>query len=166
VGGNPEMRQLIWDSVLGADLNHRYYTELADRLQYWDRGTKIFVAIMSSAAVTGWAVWGTPGLSWIWQSASALAAVVAVAQPILDPTKSIKTASQLAGAWYGTHKDYQVLWTRVDTASGKEVRERCQELMTEEKRLAELGATLTTRRQLARRCEEEVRRSRSTETGG
>jgi len=166
VDGKPEIRRLIWDSMLSADLNHRYYSGLADLLQRWDRGARMFLAITSSAAVAGWAVWSTAGLSWIWHGASALAAVVAVAQTILDHTKSIKTAGQLAGAWFSILRDYELLWASVGTASGKEVREQCQRIIREEKRLAELEATLTTRRQVARRCEEEVRRFRATQTGG
>ena len=160
------IRRLIWDSMLSADLNHRYYGAFADLLQHWDRGAKIFVAIASSTAVAGWAVWSTPELSWIWHGAGALAAVVAVAQPVLDPTKSIKTAGQLTGAWFSILRDYNLLWASVHLVSETEALNQCQKIIEKEKLLAELEATLTTRRQLARRCEEEVRRFRGTQTGG
>ena len=48
----------------------------------------------------------------------------------------------------------------------EEAHNQCQKIIEKEKLLAELEATLTTRRQLARRCEEEVRRFRGTQTGG
>ena len=155
-----ELRHLIWDLMLTADLNGRYYGYLATRYRSADHWAKVFVAITSSTAVSGWALWGTPGLDWIWKAASAAATLVAIALPIFDPANSMKTASRLTGAWYSILSDYSLLWTQVDEASESLVRKRCQAIMAEERPLAELEATLPKHRRLILHCEAEVRRAR------
>ena len=160
MGESSEISQLIWDSRLTAERNYQYYAEYANLYQRWDRGAKIFVAIASSTAVAGWTVWSTPGLSWIWPGSSALAALVALAQSILDPTKSIKTASQLTSGWFSIHRKYDLLWAGVRTLNVSEADafKECQKIIEEEKPLADLEVTLTPRgrRQLVLSREKEV----------
>jgi len=151
-----KVRRLIWDSMLSADLNRRYFAALASRLRRQDMCAKVVVAAAASAAVSGWALWGTPGLDWVWESFSALAAIVAVALPICDPAKSMKTASTLSASWFAVMRDYELLWTKVDDLSETDGRSECQTMVTTEKALAEPETTLRQRRSLARRCEREV----------
>ncbi|MDP2400823.1 MAG: hypothetical protein Q8M66_02490 [Actinomycetota bacterium] len=154
------LRDLLWDSLLTADLNHRYHGTVSDYLQRWDKRAKIFVAIMSSTAVAGWAIWSNVGFSTVWTIAGGLAALVAIAQPILDPARSIKTSGQLSGAWFSILRDYELLWTTVDDSDDNNIRERLVPIFAEEKRLTELETTLSKRKRLARQCENEVRVSR------
>ena len=160
MGESSELSQLIWDSRLTAERNYQYYAEYANRYQRWDRGAKIFVAIMSSTAVAGWTIWSTPELSGIWTGASALAALVALAQAVLDPTKSIKTASQLTSSWFSIHRRYDLLWAGVRTLNVSEADafKECQKIIEEEKPLADLEVTLTprARRRLVLSREKEV----------
>lgn len=164
VDGNSQVRLLIWNSMLSADLSNRYYGELTARYQSMDQWAKIFVAMTSSTAVSGWAMWGRPGLDWVWQTASALATLVALALPILDPANSMKMANRLTGGWFSILKDYEMLWTQVHEKTEPEARKLCQRILEEEKRLVELESALKKDRRLARRCEDEVRRSRGLPT--
>lgn len=160
VDESSKVRHLIWDSMLSADLNYRYFSGLAARFQNWDRFAKILVAVTSSTVVSGWAIWGKPGIDWIWHSASALACIVSLALPIFDPSNSMKAASRLTGTWFSIFKDYELLWTRVDALDESEAQKLCGAIQEEEKRLVELESTLNNHRGLARRCEDEVRWSR------
>jgi hypothetical protein len=160
-----KIRRLIWESMLSADLNCRYFSQLVGRFQGGDRWSKIFVAATSSTVVSGWAIWGRPGLDWIWQGASGLAALVALALPIWDPANSMKVAAKLAGAWFSILKDYELLWTRVDELTEAQARELCERIQAEEKRVADLEPLLRENRRLARQCEEAVRRSRASAEG-
>lgn len=146
--------------MLTADLNYRYFTALAARYQGYDRWAKIFVAVMSSAAVSGWAIWGQPGVNWLWQAASALATIVAVALPIINPANSVNLASRLAGGWFSILKDYEVLWVRLDSESEESAQEACGKVLQEEKRLVDLETNLRKNERLARAAELNVRRSR------
>jgi hypothetical protein len=152
--------------MLNADLNCRYFHALSGRLRFWDQIAKIFVAVMSSAAVAGWAIWNEPGLDTAWHTAGGLAAIVAVALPILNPAKSANTASQLAGAWFSILRDYEMLWTRVDVAEEVELRDASERIISAEKPLSEIESALSLRRGLARRCENEVRQSRGLPSAG
>jgi len=55
-----DLRRLVWDSMLVADLNARYSSCLANRFQRVDKGAKILVAVTSSAVVSGWQSGGSP----------------------------------------------------------------------------------------------------------
>jgi len=154
------IRYHIWNSMLDADLNHRYFGRLASRYKASDRWAKVFVAITSSTAVSGWAVWGTPGLDWIWKVASAMATIVAIAMPVFDPAASMKIASLLTGRWFSILSDYELLWARVDRMSESEADQACQVIAEAEKPLAEQETSLAKLPRLIRHCEAEVRRSR------
>jgi len=158
VAQSSQLRQLIWESMLSADLSYRYYRALADSLQRSDKAAKITVAITSSAAVAGWAIWTTPGFNWLWQVASGVAAIVAVALPIVDPAGLLKMASQLAGGWFSVFRDCQLLWADVDSTSEPQLYERYERIVAEEKRLSEMEIGLTIRRRLLHACEQDVRR--------
>lgn len=158
--GRTAVRQLVWDSMLNADLNCRYFRALSGRLRSWDQAGKIFVAAMSSAAVAGWAIWDESGFQTAWHAAGGLAAVVAVALPILNPSKAAAAASQLTGAWFSLLRDYEMLWTRVDAADEAELREAAERIVSAEKPLSDIESALSMHRGLAKRCEDEVRRSR------
>jgi hypothetical protein len=151
------VRTLVWDSLLSADLNQRYSDQLAGRYQRIDRWGKFVVAALSSSsALASWAIWGKPGMEWAWPVMSGAAAIVALALPIFDPAKSMKTASALAGGWFGVFKEYELLWAQIGDLSDAKAHAACKTIGDEEKRLSGLEAP-PMNRALARRCEEEVR---------
>lgn len=146
--------------MLTADLNHRYFGELAVWYQGWDRRTKIFLAVTSSTSVSGWAIWGQPGWDWLWQSLASIAAVVAVVLPILNPSSSVGAASRLRGGWFSILKDYELLWAQLQSLDNAIALERCREIAVEEKRLDELDSTIKRRSKLVLLCHREVCKSR------
>jgi hypothetical protein len=155
--------------MLTADFKHRCFATLAARCQRQDRSAKIFVGVMSSATVSGWWLWGAPGINWIWQTASVLAAAFAIALPIWNPAGSLKTASSLCVSWFSLKRDYELLWTSVDDLTDEEGRARCKALMAEEKPLAEREPSLLTSGRLARDCQIQVFVARGltqSKTGG
>ena len=164
-----KVRGLIWESMLTADFKHQCFAKLAARYQRQDRSAKIFVGVMSSATVSGWAVWGAPGINWIWQAASVLAAAVAIALPIWNPAGLLKTACSLGESWFSLKRDYELLWTSVDDLTDEDGRAQCKALMDQEKPLAEREAPLVTSGRLARDCQIQVFLARGltqSKTGG
>lgn len=153
-----QMRREVWNSMLSADLNYRYHRALADSLQKQDKAAKITVAITSSAAVASWAIWTMPGFNWVWQVASGAAALIAVALPIVDPARLLKTASQLAGGWFSVLRDCQLLWADVESTTGLHLEQRYERIVAEEKRLTEMETGVPDCRRLMHACEEDVRR--------
>lgn len=157
---NSRLGRLVWDSMLTADLNLRYFNEMASRYQSWDKYSKILVAITSSAAVSGWAFWGTPGVDWIWMVASGLATVVAIVNPIMDPIGIMKAASQLVGEWASILREYDLLWSQVDTLSVQEIRGIYQSIAAKEVPLHGLGVAIPRKREIIDRCTRDICMSR------
>ena len=102
------IRKAIWEAVLGADFNTRYWSHLIRRYSKWDKYTKIFLATMSSSTVAGWGIWNEIDI--LWKSLSAISAVTAIALPILDWPKTISRMSDLVGKWSRIEYEYENLW--------------------------------------------------------
>lgn len=156
------LRTHVWESMLVADMNYRYYLSLTAWHRGIDRAAKVLIALTSSATVSGWAIWGRPGLDWIWKLTSAAAAITAVALPVFDPAKSMRTASELAGSWFAVMRDYEMLWAEVDDAAEDKVRDKCSILATEEKRLSQLESSLSVNKRIADRSETAMRKARAS----
>ena len=107
-GEGDNIRQVIWEAVLDADLNLRYWDHLSRRYSRWDKWTKIFLAIMSSSTVAGWGIWNEIDL--LWKGLSAISAVTAIALPILDWQRKIGEMSNLKGKWSRISRAYENLW--------------------------------------------------------
>ncbi len=148
--------ELVRTSMLDADLNVRYFARLASDYQKWDRTAKILIAVTSSAAVSGWAIWGQPGLDWIWQAASGVAALVAIALPIADPTSALKTASKLSGSWSALLREYEFLWARVDGLDEAAVQGEYRGISSKEDPLNEIDVSMPRRQKLLERCMRDV----------
>ena len=50
------MRKIIWDSMLDAEMNERYWSKLSKRYYKKEQRTKIFLAIMASGTVASWSI--------------------------------------------------------------------------------------------------------------
>ncbi|MYE89264.1 hypothetical protein F4X33_09750, partial [Candidatus Poribacteria bacterium] len=103
-----KIRQVIWEAVLDADLNLRYWDHLSRRYSAWDKYTKIFLAIMSSSTVASWGIWDEIDL--LWKCLSAVSAGTAIALPILDWQRKIGEMSNLKGKWSRISRAYENLW--------------------------------------------------------
>lgn len=102
------IRKAVWDGLLGADFNTRYWSHLIRRYSKRDKCTKIFLVAMSSSTVASWGIWDEIDL--LWKSLSAISAVTAIALPVLDWPKTISRMSDLVGKWSRIEYEYENLW--------------------------------------------------------
>jgi hypothetical protein len=158
------VKEVIWDSMLDADMNGRYYGELGSRNYRWDRAAKIFLAATSSTSVAGWAFWANPEMAWTWQTLSGISAVCALALPIIDPAKLATKATKLSTEWFSIMSRYELLWSQRKKLSDTEMETRVQALKAEEKNLGELASVFRWRRKLIRECQKAVCRARGLST--
>ena len=49
--------QVIWEAMLDADLNVRYWDHLSRSYSTWDKYTKIFLAFTSLSSAASWSIW-------------------------------------------------------------------------------------------------------------
>ena len=112
------MRKTIWESLLDAEMNLRYWKEKTAIFCSRDRLLKIALAILSSSAVAGWGLWQDYPL--IWKALSSLTAFIAIAMPFINYQKSIEIACDLCGKWSEIMNDYEHLWIEVNNAPESE----------------------------------------------
>lgn len=135
------MRDEIWRSMLDAEMNAKYWTALVQKYSTRDRTLKTFLAVMASGTVAGWGIW--LAIPTLWKSLSAVSAVLAIIQPILNYQKSIGQMAVIAGKWAELRLEYAELWRQVNknpnskllVASYKEFRKIQSSMHEEETKL-------------------------------
>ena len=98
----------IWESMLDADMNERYWTCLSRNYFKRDRYIKIFLAVMTSGVVASWNFWAD--IQIIWKVLSAIAALTAIISPIMKLEKSVENLSAIKGKWKKVLSGYEILW--------------------------------------------------------
>lgn len=97
----------LWNSTLDADMNVRYWDSMTTRYTRVDNSLKIFLATMSSGTVAAWRFWSSAPI--VWQLLSAISAILAIASPILNYSKTIKTTTDIAWKWQTILNRYEKL---------------------------------------------------------
>jgi len=152
------MRELIWNSMLTAQMNVCYSSQLASRFAQREKWIKIFLAITSSGAVAGWSVWAEYAI--VWKVLSGLSALLAVSLPILDYSGRVTQLSKVASKCAQLRLSYDQLWAQIDVLPLDSLRVMQAELTTKEIELSELQVTEPDDRELLVHCQEEVLQSR------
>lgn len=152
------MRKLTWESMLDADMNVRYWGQMARKYRSRERTIMIFLAIISSGAVAGWKFWaGHPS---IWHSLSGLSAVLAVALPLLDYSGNVATMVELRGKWSELSVAYDQMWAQYGANPAGPPPNEIRPLKDKEAELSKLSAALPEDQRSLKRCQGEVRRAR------
>ncbi len=105
------MKKEVWDSLLDADMNVRYWTHLGTRYYNRDKYIKIFLAVMSSGAVASWGFWEQVDI--LWKILSGVSALIAIAVPILGWSSMIEKMARLKQQWTQIRSEYELLWLDV-----------------------------------------------------
>lgn len=152
------MKKALWDALLDAELNCRYWKHLVLRYSRRDKATKIFLALTSSGVVAGWGFWAEAPL--VWKSLSSIAAIVAIAQPFLNLRKSIERMSYLHGKWSEIRSEYDAMWRLLSAgAGGQELSKQFDRTKAKEVILVKEETTLPDDTNLLIRCQAEVKKS-------
>ncbi|MFZ2404243.1 MAG: hypothetical protein WAW41_03835 [Methylobacter sp.] len=153
------IRKAIWNSMLDADMNTRYWKYLVYRYSRRDTTLKIFLAVMTSGTVAGWGIWVE--LAYIWKMLSSLSALLAIALPILNYPKKIESMAELSGKWGELLFEYEDLWLEVDNnPSPNTLNKNYRKFRTTEKSLVKKETKLPTDKRLIDKCQIEVNKSR------
>lgn len=156
------MRKIIWDSMLDAEMNERYWSKLSNRYYKKEQRTKIFLAIMASGTVASWSFWSTYEI--LWKLLSAASALVAIALPILNWPKIIQSMNVLTEKWALITSDYELLWLDVKKGIKEKdeirIKKELKNLMTKESTLSQKEANLPDDPKLLQKCMNEVKKSR------
>lgn len=153
------MRKAIWDLMLDADMNVRYWAELGRRYYKRDIRYKIFLAAMSSGTVASWGIWSEVEL--LWKILSAISALVAVALPILNWPKMIQSIGNVKQKWVDIKADYEVLWIEENSKKDQAVlEEEFKKIKKREATASQQETNLPKKDKLLDECWEDVLKSR------
>jgi hypothetical protein len=156
------MRELIWNSMLSAQLTAVYWTHLARRYTTREKYIKIFLAITSSGTVASWFV--DPNFAILWKLLSGVSALVAIALPILDYPAQVAKMAKLSGKSAQLRAGYDQLWAQVDSLPENSLDPELKKLKDQEGELSELEAGLPEDAELLRQSQIEVLQARGLAT--
>lgn len=137
---NHNQQDAIWQSMLDADQNARYWGVMTLRYVRRERYAKIFLALVSSATVAGWGFWIE--VNWIWQGLSILAAVLSVALPLFDVPSHVESMVELHERWCQLLNEYEDLWTSRATVTDSSAQEKMKKLKEVEVELSKKATKL------------------------
>ena len=153
------MRAYIWKLLLDADLNSRYWKELAERYSSREKKFKIFLAIMASGTVATWGIWDNIPI--LWKLLSGISAILSIALPILNYPEQIKQMSCLSGQWAELRIKYEQQWVKIRNISDSNKIDKLVECYNDEQvKLEELESTLPKDVKLLKKCQSDVLASR------
>jgi hypothetical protein len=148
----------VWDSLLDADLNVRYWREMSVFYSKLDRRIKIFLAIMASGTVASWQIWSDVQV--LWKLLSAIAALTAIASPLLGYDEKIKKTSVLVGQWVEVRNEYDVLFSTLKHRTQGGLENEFKRIKNKETEVSKKEENLPVKERLRGRCYKDVLRSR------
>jgi len=160
------MKKVIWDSMLDADLNVRYWSYLSRRYYMRDKYSKIFLAAMSSGTVASWHFWATvPG---VWKGLSAFSALTAIALPIINWSKMIENMVRLKQQWVDIKNDYEMLWIsfKNKNKNDADIEKEILRVKKKEVETSKEEYNLPNSKKLVYKCTDEVLKSRGIDKKG
>lgn len=158
----PDQETAIWESLLVADMNKRYWGYMARRYQKREQVATIFLAATSSTTVTTWAVWKS--IEWVWQTLSVVAAITSVGLPILNYPRQIEPMVELTAKWGVIQLSHENLWLSLNSTPDAEALEEFKKIKGQESELISTEARLPIDTRLLRKCQREVIASRASLT--
>jgi hypothetical protein len=158
-GTSPSIRKYVWERLLDAEMNDRYWRDRAAIYATREKGLKIFLAITSSGTVAGWVVWQNFHL--LWQVLSGMSALLAIALPILDYTGQVERASDVRKGWWELTTEYNRVWVRIDLDTDASIQEKTLPLEAKELNLVKIESRYFSRDEtLIRKAQQDVLRAR------
>ena len=144
--------RLVWDLMLDADMNARYWGYLAKRYQKYDSRAKLFLAVAGVFAFTSWVA----EVPWLSAILALLTGAVAAALPILSLTQKVERMAGLRGVWTGIHFELSRLWARVDTLDAELIDSELRQLQDRVAMVKRDDAALPHDGRLLNKCWDEV----------
>ncbi len=121
-----DTEKLLWDTLLDADMSHRYYVRLSGRLSRLETGLSIVTAVLTSGAFLSLALSSPlPGLAkWF-----ALAATITSTWLVFSKHgKRAEFAASRARGWMDAQARLERLWARRGAASDDQVHRGLEQL--------------------------------------
>jgi hypothetical protein len=157
------LREEVWDSMLTADYNSRYWEYLFKRYYRRQKVAEIFLAVTSSSSVAAWSIWRDINL--LWQCLAGSSTLVAVILPILNYKKQIADLSEILSQWVQIRAEYELLWFDIEhgTPTRDHVIDQYKKLKRREIEVDKITSSIPDDERLLDLCRQQVINAR-TET--
>jgi hypothetical protein len=146
------LRTAIWNALLDAEMNVRYWRCLARKDVLTEKALKIVLALTSSGAFL--AIWASnPGVVKV---LSAISTILAISLPILNLSERVETMAGLCGKWTQMSIEYDRLWLRSNSEPQGNYETEIRLLKERTIELRTVEAKLPYDNKLIQRCQREV----------
>lgn len=121
-------RSALWEAMLEADYQKRYWNAKAASFIRFDRKLQILLAVLSSSAVLS--ALGDLKLLDVWKWLSAITAIIAAALPFMNYTRRSVAMTDVGAKWHLLEIEYSSMWRTIDRDGFHE--DRFKELRAQE----------------------------------
>ena len=111
-------RKEIWDAMLNAEMNAKYWKALVDRYSTREFWARIVIAFTASVTVAGWQFWS--GIPAVWKCFSAVSAVLSLSLPIINIPKKVELMSNVRQQWLKQFEAYREQWSQYKSTGKKQ----------------------------------------------
>lgn len=147
----------IWEAMLDADLNRRYFGYLYADYHRADLIIKSMLAIFSSSTVASWAFWEYSAGGVLWKSCSAIVTVIAIVSPFLNLANKLELSARLKSEYGNMYSDYRKIYYAGRSQDKRRIGEIVLMLGEREHELALLEEILPVNKLgLISKCQDEV----------
>ena len=99
----------LWNSMLDAEMNVRYWETTCGHLSNLDRCIKFFVFLTSSGtAIAAWTIWASHPT--MWKILTGVSSVAAIYHQFFFSSERLRKSVALVAAWKEFAINYQLLW--------------------------------------------------------
>ncbi len=110
------LRALLWESMLDADMNVRYWGYLGRKYSRRETYIKVFLAIVSTTSAVGsWSLWRNYPEDW--KALISVSALIAIALPILNYSGLVEKVVDQKGKWTRLLSEHAIAQTSRDDAT-------------------------------------------------
>lgn len=149
------LRNLLWESMLDADMNERYWGALGRRYSGREKYAKVFLAVFSStSAIASWSIW--TNYPAIWKVLLSLSALVAIALPILNYSGTAEKAVDQKSKWAKLLSENEILWAKLEKDPDLDVEREFRSIKDAMAQTGKDDATIPLDKGLRRQAYEEV----------
>jgi hypothetical protein len=151
-----ELRTSIWESLLDAEMNVKYWGYLAERFVKKERALKITLSLTTASGLLSLSVWNSFPAGPV--ALGVLNTILACSLPILNYSERIEAMSSLRGSWTQLCIEFQRVWQQIGSPNSS-----CEnEFRLLKERIVHLSVIetrLPNDRKLVQRCQQEIIRS-------
>lgn len=153
-----DARTSVWESLLDAEMNVKYWGCLARSFVVRERALKIAIALSASSALLSIPLWQRYPLGPVFLGV--VNTVLACSLPFLNYSERIETMANLRGSWSQMSIEYERLWQEIQDSGPRNFENELRLLRERTVQLRMIETRLPDSRRLVQRCQQEVLQSR------